>query len=131
MTMIFFPKEGHIYGCYLCYDMLVVVLFLFYQTLSIQFCQAVDIQGYQNQYSPKVQVAPVLQNQYINNTAGIPTLHNQYASSAFQHSSVNYNQLPVSNQADQQKAWHLHGSSSNVYSVNHVSENSRAPLSGF
>jgi len=58
--------------------------------------QAGDIQGYQNQYSPKVQVAPVLQNQYINNTAGIPTLHNQYASSAFQHSSANNNQLPDS-----------------------------------
>ncbi|PUZ54084.1 hypothetical protein GQ55_5G101600 [Panicum hallii var. hallii] len=89
--------------------------------------QAADIQGYQNQYGPKAQVAPVLQNQYVNNIAGIPTLHNQYASSAFQHSSANCNQLPLSNQADQQKALHLHGSSSNVSSVNRVSENSRAP----
>ncbi|PVH37831.1 hypothetical protein PAHAL_5G100200 [Panicum hallii] len=107
--------------------MLVKVSFWFCQILTIQFFQAADIQGYQNQYGPKAQVAPVLQNQYVNNIAGIPTLHNQYASSAFQHSSANCNQLPLSNQADQQKALHLHVSSSNVSSVNRVSENSQAP----
>ncbi|OEL13694.1 SAC3 family protein A [Dichanthelium oligosanthes] len=103
------------------------VLFWFCQILTIQFFQAPGIQGYQNLYAPQAPVAPVFQNQYVNNTAGIPTFHNQYASSPFQHSSANYNQLPLSNQAHQQKALHLHGSSSNVSSVNRVSENSRAP----
>ncbi|CAL4953779.1 unnamed protein product [Urochloa decumbens] len=88
--------------------------------------QAPGIQRYQNQYAPQ---APVFQNQYVNNAAGIPSFHGQYANSAFQHSSANYNQLPQSNQADQQKALHLHGSSSNVSSVSRVSENSQAPPS--
>ncbi|CAL4973273.1 unnamed protein product [Urochloa decumbens] len=88
--------------------------------------QAPGIQRYQNQFVPQ---APVFQNQFVNNAAGIPSFHGQYASSDFQHSSANYNQLPQSNQGDQQKALHLHGSSSNVSSVNRVSENSQAPPS--
>jgi hypothetical protein len=99
----------------------------FCQILTIQYFQAPSIQGYQNQYAPQAPVALVFRNQYTNNKAGIPSFYNQYASSASQHSPASCNQLAVSNHDDQQKALHLHGSSSNVSSVNRVSESSRAP----
>ncbi|KAJ1286116.1 hypothetical protein BS78_03G328200 [Paspalum vaginatum] len=87
--------------------------------------QAPAIQGYQNQYTPQAPVTPVFHNPYVNNTASIPTFQKQYVSSAYQQRSANHNQLLLSNQVDQQKALNLHGSSSNVSSVSHVSENSQ------
>jgi hypothetical protein len=49
---------------------------------------------------------------------------------AYQQSSTNYSQLPLNNQAGQQKALHAQGQSSNVYSVNHTYENSQPTLQG-
>lgn len=91
------------------------------------FSQEQGIQGYQNQYASQVLVAPMFHTHYVNNAAGIPTFQNQCVSLACQHSSANHNQLPLSNQVDQQKVLPLHGSSSNVSSVNHVSENPETP----
>ncbi|TVU36723.1 hypothetical protein EJB05_18668 [Eragrostis curvula] len=42
---------------------------------------------------------------------------------SYRHNPANFNQLPLSNQADQ--AFHLQGSRSNISSVNHVSEKCR------
>ncbi|KAG0540046.1 hypothetical protein BDA96_03G374900 [Sorghum bicolor] len=89
--------------------------------------QEQGIQGYQNQYASQVPVALMFHTHYVNNAAGIPTFQNQCVSLAYQHSSANHNQLPLSNQVDQQKVLPLHGSSSNVSSVNHVCENPETP----
>lgn len=60
------------------------------------FPQEQGIQGYQNQYAPQAPVAPMFHTHYVNNAAGIPTFQNQCFSSAYQHSSANLNQLPLS-----------------------------------
>uniref|UniRef100_A0A0D9V7J1 PCI domain-containing protein n=1 Tax=Leersia perrieri TaxID=77586 RepID=A0A0D9V7J1_9ORYZ len=88
--------------------------------------------GYQNQYVNQAQGTPGFQNQYVNQAPAAPGFQNQYANQAptYQPGNAYYSQLPLSNQADQQKASRWHGPISNVSSINHVSEGSQPTFQG-
>nr|XP_051226948.1 SAC3 family protein A-like isoform X5 [Lolium perenne] len=94
--------------------------------------QAPGAPGFQNKHINQASAPPGFKNQYSNQTASVHGFQNQYANQAlaYQQSSANYSQLPLNNQADQQKALHVQGQSSNVYSVNHTYENSQPTLQG-
>ncbi|KAG8054828.1 hypothetical protein GUJ93_ZPchr0001g33183 [Zizania palustris] len=94
--------------------------------------QAAAPPGYQNQYVNTVPGTPGFQNQYANQAVGVPGYQNQYANQTptYQSATTYYGQLPLSNQADQQKASHWQGPSSNVSSINHVSGSSQPTLQG-
>ncbi|KAG8078417.1 hypothetical protein GUJ93_ZPchr0007g5612 [Zizania palustris] len=62
--------------------------------------------AFQNQQANQAAAPPGYQNQYVNPTLGTPGFQNQYANQAptYQSATTYYSQLPLSNQADQQKA---------------------------
>ncbi|VAH65709.1 unnamed protein product [Triticum turgidum subsp. durum] len=106
-----------------------------------------DTPGFQSQHVNPAPVTPGFQSQHLNQAPGNPGYENPYANKtaavsgfqnhyinqapAYQQNSTSHSQLPLSNQRDQQKALHAQGPSSNVYSVNHVNENSQPTLQGF
>uniref|UniRef100_A0A0D3EVZ1 SAC3/GANP/THP3 conserved domain-containing protein n=1 Tax=Oryza barthii TaxID=65489 RepID=A0A0D3EVZ1_9ORYZ len=94
--------------------------------------QAAGPPGYQNQYVNQAPGTPGFQNQYVNQAPAVPGFQNQYANLAptYQPGTTYYSQLPLSNQADQQKASRWQGPISNVSSVNHVSESSQPTFQG-
>ncbi|KAL5219797.1 hypothetical protein ABZP36_024510 [Zizania latifolia] len=94
--------------------------------------QAAGPPGYQNQYVNPTLGTPGFQNQYANQAVGVPGYQNQYANQVptYQSATTYYSQLPLSNQADQQKALSWQGPSLNVSSVNHVSGSSQPTLQG-
>ncbi|CAM0882923.1 unnamed protein product [Alopecurus aequalis] len=94
--------------------------------------QAPGAPGFQNEHINQARGPPGFENQYTNQAAAVPGFRNQYVNQApaYQQSSANYTELPLSNQADQQKALHSQGQSSNVYSVNHTYKNSQPTLQG-
>ncbi|KAM0908249.1 hypothetical protein ACQ4PT_015592 [Festuca glaucescens] len=94
--------------------------------------QAPGAPGFQNKHINQAPGHPGFKNQYTNQAASVHGFQNQYVNQAlaYQQSSANYSQLPLNNQADQQKALHAQGQSSNVYSVNHTYENSQPTLQG-
>jgi hypothetical protein len=67
----------------------------------------------------------VLENQYAGQVAGNPRSQNHYASQtpACPQSTVNLNPVQQSNHGDQQNTVGSNGPNSNIYSVDHVSEN--------
>ncbi|KAF0927527.1 hypothetical protein E2562_034167 [Oryza meyeriana var. granulata] len=97
-----------------------------------QVNQAAGPPGYQNQYVNQAPGTPGFQNQYVNQAPAVPGFQNQYANQAptYQPGPTYYSQLPLSNQADQQKASRWQGPISNVSSVNHVSESSQPTFQG-
>ncbi|KAM0825815.1 hypothetical protein ACQ4PT_069296 [Festuca glaucescens] len=94
--------------------------------------QAPGAPGFQNKHINQASGPPGFKNQYTNQATSVHGFQNQYVNQAlaYQQSPANYSQLPLSNQADQQKALHAQGQSSNVYSVNHTYENSQPTLQG-
>ncbi|XP_006644972.2 SAC3 family protein A isoform X2 [Oryza brachyantha] len=70
--------------------------------------QAAGPPGYQNQYVNQAPGTPGFQNQYASQAPAVPGYQNQYANLAptYQPGTAYYSQLPLSNQADQQKASH-------------------------
>uniref|UniRef100_A0A453FVS0 Uncharacterized protein n=1 Tax=Aegilops tauschii subsp. strangulata TaxID=200361 RepID=A0A453FVS0_AEGTS len=89
--------------------------------------------GFQSHHVNPSPDTPGFQNPYANKTAAVSGFQNHYANQApaYQQNSTSHGQLPLSNQRDEQKALHAQGQSSNVYSVNHVNENSQPTLQGF
>nr|CDM84866.1 unnamed protein product [Triticum aestivum] len=89
--------------------------------------------GFQSQHVNPSPDTPGFPNPYANKTVAVSGFQNHYANQApaYQQNSTSHSQLPLSNQRDQQKALHAQGQSSNVYSVNHVNENSQPTLQCF